>query len=681
MISEPRVDVGIIQRPARQEPDSTQPAPVALQRKNSPIRAPEPAQSVQRTSGRDLREVLNQRRFGAIVPRDPNRPKFSVKNRLQVSAPAEKSEDSGVHSTSLRTAHKKSFEEKLAGLSITPSQDPLSDLNSFCQENNLGSPHFEIYSRKVVGCRLTVSGKTFFEYAANEGAARKLVAQTALYHLKVAQRRKAYPVIKEDNHQLAIRLHELLLNFPGGVMEKDLPEIFQEATNMSLPDHWTDIVTAYTKFFCLDSGPLAHVVYANELGQISMEPLEETPEAMSEKLPWNDKDWCLFVTHVVSTSIVWARIIGPRHSDRWDQLMTQIEDAQEKLEDQKRPEEVLEKNMYLVQKPSGWCRVLCQEVDKEANKFRALFVDQGPEEWLPAADFFVCEPRFQTLPGQALLFRLCGLESMEENPHAKPILEQRLEGKAFVAEIRTSADDYVEGMGIKTILFDTSREEDLNMVELLYEEICAAGKPPQLKPMGLTQVVITHVSDRGDVFCQVPGSGMEYVQKVIDKLTQNEASLALHRGLHENAAAGDSVTRYLALDRSNGSWYRAVLKVRHPQTKIHQMYCLDTGCQLRVAEEDLIHLEPLSKALNSYPAMAVACELHDVPKMDLRMVSRVKGLLEPQTMALLKVMQIPMPADKVVRVNIYQRLESNKVIVCINETLRMEHEFETSSAV
>lgn len=572
------------------------------------------------------------------------------------------------------------FDESLNNLSITSSGDPVADLIKFCEEHGLGVPHLEIYSRKVVGCRLTVDGKTYFEYAETEEAAKELVARTTLMHLRAAQLRKSYPVTTEEKHDLAVRLHDLLLQFPHGVLEKDLPEIFQRITKTSLPDQWANIVHAYSRFFCVESG-LAHVVYANELNAGEEEEQEKVATDKEEeakgRLPWKQPHWNLYVTHVLSTTMIWARIIGEEFSERWDHLMTDIEQAmtQDDIEGRVPVPEVVKNNMYLVQKDTCWYRVRCQDTDDRG--FLGLFVDQGNEEWLSVKNAFHCEDQYQALPGQAVLFTVFGLESMEENPHAKDILERTLLDKAIVAEILTKEEDHSEGARVKALLFDTSGEEDVNLAEQLHDEICAAGKAPQLKKVGLTHVTITHVSDRGDVYCQVPGTGMEYVQKVIEKLSQNEETLALHQGLRENVASGDSATRYLVHDRQNSLWARAVLKVRHRQSADHMMYCLDTGVTMTVAEKDIYQLAPLSKALGQYPAMAVRCELFDVPKMDSRTVSRVKGLLQVQSMALAKVM---VGYGCVPQVNFYQRIEVNKVIVCINDTIRMEHDFETSMA-
>lgn len=481
---------------------------------------------------------------------------------------------------------------------------------------------------------------------------------------------------------MALRLHELLLQYPNGVMEKHFPEVFQQATAMSLPDHWTDVVATYSFLFKIDSGPLAHLIYANDLTAEEKDAGSADEEVGTcIQLPWSDKHWNVFVTHVTATTMIWARLIGPNYSDRMDQLMANLESTMALEENKKTVVTAEVLKVYLVAREACWFRVRCQEVDSEGKQILAFYMDQGHEEWVDVNMLLECDDKFQRLPAQAVLFTMFGMESMEGNPYAKPILERKLNDRTVVAEILTRAEDYEEGMRVKAVLYDTSSADDINLVELLHSEICDAAEAPQLAAVGTTQQVkIAHVSDRGDVFCQLPGSGFDYVQKLIQATVQQKETLSRNRGLKENGAAGDAATRYLVLDRLTDTWYRAVLKVRHPSTARHVMYCLDYGTQMEIAEEDIYHLAPMNMALSRFPAMAIRCELHDIPKVNSRIVARIKGLLDKDCLALTKVMVSP-GMDKIPRVNFYRRFDTNKVIVCINETLRLELDFESKFAV
>lgn len=485
--------------------------------------------------------------------------------------------------------------------------------------------------------------------------------------------------VDHSSNNLASRLHDLLLHYPHGVMERSLPAVFKEATGTSLPDHWISVVATYSKYFTIDSGPIAHVVYANALGEDESCISDESQETL--KFQWTSPHWNLYVTHVISTTMVWARVIGAAHSARWDSLMTEIESSMESPKNRQPTNEMMVPKVYLVKRDSFWYRVRCQEVDTEGEHFLGFYIDQGNEEWLSIDSAIVCDDKYQVLPGQAALFTLLGLEAMEENPNAKPVLMRRLQDKAVVAEIRTSEEEYKleHGSRIKAVFFDTSTAEDINLAEELYNEICLAGKEPRLKSTGLNPVQIQHISNRGEVFVQMPDTGMEYVQLLIEKLVKNKEVMAHHKGLNEDETATDEfLNRYLIFDRVASKWHRAVLQVRRPQSTEHLMFCLDTGRELNVKEDDIRQLGPMSMALSRYPALAIRCTLFNIPKLEARVVSRIKGLLEPQSVAIARVILIP-ALDRIPQINVYQRLrvDKNRVIVCINDTLRMENDLES----
>lgn len=72
--------------------------------------------------------------------------------------------------------------------------------------------------------------------------------------------------MKEETHDLAMGLHEFLLQYPYGVMEKSLPDVFQKTTGKSLPDEWSKVIlAANSSLFCVDEGPVARIVFATNI--------------------------------------------------------------------------------------------------------------------------------------------------------------------------------------------------------------------------------------------------------------------------------------------------------------------------------------------------------------------------------------------------------------------------------
>lgn len=271
------------------------------------------------------------------------------------------------------------------------------------------------------------------------------------------------------------------------------------------------------------------------------------------------------------------------------------------------------------------------------------------------------------------MFSLYGLEGFEDNPHAKSHLDKILAGKTVVAEVISRREEYDEGQKIKALLFDTSGEEDINLVEQLLTDICAATPPPQLERAGVTHVTISHISDGGEVYCQIRNSGIGYIKKLIDSVVGNRDALDRHRGLRDSPTTSyDGPHRYLIFDRLSASWFRATVAEKRPLNKEHKMMCIDFGCSKVVADRDIYLIEPLSMALSKYPPLAVKCRLFNIPPVTENVVARMKGLLTSDSATLMK-MAIQ---GSVPHVNVYKRLETNNIMFCVNETLRMEQELE-----
>ena len=102
------------------------------------------------------------------------------------------------------------------------------------------------------------------------------------------------------------------------------------------------------------------------------------------------------------------------------------------------------------------------------------------------------------------------------------------------------------------------------------------------------------------------------------------------------------------------------------------MFCIDYGFSKVVSEKDMYQIEPLSMALNKYPALSVKCRLYNIPPITENVLARVKGLLAPDSTTLVKMTV----QGSVPQVNMYKRLDTNQIMFCVNETLRVEHELD-----
>lgn len=471
----------------------------------------------------------------------------------------------------------------------------------------------------------------------------------------------------DDNTTIAKRLYEVLSKYRGGVIEKFLPEVFQKSTGSKLADHWPTLINSFSGYFTVESSSLGHVVYANEI----IEPVEKDHKLT---LPWLKPQWNVFITNIQSTTMVWGRIIGPEYSNKWDDLVTEIEYWLKLKGEEQKPVAVKMHEFYLCIQDSCVHRVRCEEVDLENKRFMGFFIDTGHQEWLSIDAAIFCDEKFLALPGQALQFSLSGLEALEEDPHAKDVLEGALLEQTVVADIKTKAEDNEEDAAIPVVLYDTSTQDDVNLNLEIAENIVDAVAPPQFNAKGYTKVKVTHVTNNGVVYCQVSDSGVEFVEKMIDKLVMDKDTLSMHQGLYKSVPVQTTtVAQYLI--HSGGSWQRGVLRMRtnNDPSGVHDVHCIDTGREVSVKESAIYRLVDMSRILSKYPALAIRCHLHSVT-LSPSTVERIRELLLGK-MSLAKLMtnHSTPPAVK-----LYQQLEKNRIIVCINETLQMEYDLESN---
>lgn len=328
------------------------------------------------------------------------------------------------------------------------------------------------------------------------------------------------------------------------------------------------------------------------------------------------------------------------------------------------------KKIYLVTASSCWYRVRCNQMDFENNRALCFFIDVGEEEWYPMDQLFVCDKKFLQLPAQVVQISLYGLEGFEDNPYAKPHLDRMLAGASVVAEVITKAEEFEETQKIKALLFDTSGEEDVNLVTNLLNKICEDTPPPQLERTGVTHVNITYISDSGDVYCQLKNSGYNYIKKLTQSVVDNKSNMDMYRGVLEAEKSGGE--RYLIFDQLSNQWYRATLEEKiQSRDSQHKMNCIDYGFSKAIGNADIYNLEPLSLALSKFPALAIKCRLYGLSSINHQVVARIKGLLPSDSAALVKtIVQGTVPM-----VNIYKRLD-NGMLLCVNEAIRMEQELE-----
>lgn len=267
---------------------------------------------------------------------------------------------------------------------------------------------------------------------------------------------------------------------------------------------------------------------------------------------------------------------------------------------------------------------------------------------------------------------------------AQTYLEKMLAGKTVVAEVHSKSVEFETSRKVRAVLFDTSGEKDINLAAQLMSDICEATPSPQLERTGVAHVHVCHISDKGDIFCQVRNTGMKYIAKLFAEFDSaisvegNKKKEAIIKQL-DQAILVNAGADILFAARVEGQWYRARVVHRHRlrQTSF-VMLCVDYGFQKLVSAENIFEIPATNVPLAKYPALAVKCRMFGIKEVNGSVISRMKGLLISDTATTL--VKVMVPQDEQVMmpplVNLYKRLEPNNIMCCINEAIIMEQELE-----
>uniref|UniRef100_A0A1B0CFP4 HTH OST-type domain-containing protein n=1 Tax=Lutzomyia longipalpis TaxID=7200 RepID=A0A1B0CFP4_LUTLO len=565
---------------------------------------------------------------------------------------------------------------------------PIQDLDVYCRMCDYTEPHYT-YScvtfkggDRMFQCRVTINAMTYCSYPEHCNSiddAQRVAALIAINRLLVEEEIKKYPVCREDDVSIAGKLVQTLKEYPHGIVEMAIPEYFRKDYGLSLPENWANILYKYDHFTVEEIGG-RNIVYTEEIS--TSRPMSdlmndlEISEFEALELPWSLDKWTIQITNPVSTTEIYGRIVGEKYSKRLDALLVDIEMA---MMTQTPPivrcEDVQEGRIYLVTHSTIWCRVRVEAIDHENARHHCFCIDTGEQDVY--TELYECSPEYLKLPHQAICFSLAFLENFEGNPYVKQHLDSiflRSPRPHFLARVLTKQEEFEQhsnlesDMPINVVLMNAdcpSLENNVNQV--ICRRYAMRHRHHSSSATALTLVKITHVSQSGDVFCQVKNIGLNYIQRLTDSLVNDQSKMKLRRSLEST----DNDIRYLIVDRSTDKWYRAT-----PEGPInlkdttHRMFCIDFGFVLDVHVNDISQLEPLSQALCRFPALAIKCRLYGLQNMTPPIVSRIKGLLSEDSECIMKVM---VSISAVPQVNCYMRHQGG-TFFCINESIKIEEE-------
>ncbi|ETN63108.1 hypothetical protein AND_005180 [Anopheles darlingi] len=565
---------------------------------------------------------------------------------------------------------------------------PVELLMRFSNLKGYPRPEYRYYRLKSgqIQCRVTVNGSTYSTYPSeygNEFEGQFAAANIAIEAIRSDESRQTYSVCLDSDEEIAHHVYELLSSCPHGMFSKRIPDAFEQAHKSTLPDHWFSLLDRYSnQLFVLEDGPGDTIVFAREQPS-SSDAASNTSEAQLMALnqlvlPWEEQYWNLYITNPVSTVEIWARLVGKEYSMSMLSNPPTADDSVGAVGE-----------YYLVCITDCWYRVRVDEISYESNQCQCFLIDIGERDQFALDQLYRCDPKYLQLPGQAICFTLEGLEDFSENPKAKHHLDSLISGRVFIGGILTKREEYEEaeqvgGVGtglLKLALYDTSKEEeDVLMNPIILKHICDDTPLPELNRKTVNYVNISHVDDQGDVYCTKDGA-MSYIQKLITNLTKSDVLEGKYRGLYESKLTTTQQRLYLVQDDSDGKWYRAALDGEESGPYCRMLY-VDVGCRRRTNVSKIYRLEQLSLALSRYPPQALRMRMFDLPDCsEQSVVARLRALLKPAMRAMAKVCAMAPGSVPLVKIFVYvsDGDTGNNILVCVNDSIRDEKEFELGS--
>lgn len=456
-----------------------------------------------------------------------------------------------------------------------------------------------------------------------------MVARVAAEQLRLEDQLQKFPVDLDFDYEIAKKLYRMLQNNQNGVFKKSIPDMYRSAYNVSLPEHWAQIILENNEKLFIIENNVAQIIYAiaddsSESGSVTSESDECSQQTLLPELelPWNEENWNLYVINPLKTDQIYVRLIGSDWSEKLDALLDEIEMSFLQSSPMSAPE-VKSDKIYLCSLNDCWMRVkVIDTAEMEANCF---MIDQGDFEQISFDKLFVCPIEFLRLPAQSFIVSLYGLEDLAENPQSFQYLEE-IRWRSLIGKITSAKTDFDENQRISLELYDTSGAEDVNLNETIMGKILECSPKPSLNLKALNNVRITCIADY--IYAQQSQS-FDYIQGLISNLVKsscfNKDKLLDHQGLYLETSS--KLNRfYLVFDEKRNAWFRGQIDSVVSDKKIYRMTFVDTGIVENVNLKNIYRLDKISVALTLYPAQAIKFKLHKV-EMNENVKNRLRALL------------------------------------------------------
>nr|CAD7447079.1 unnamed protein product [Timema bartmani] len=392
--------------------------------------------------------------------------------------------------------------------------------------------------------------------------------------------------------QLALcRILQLVNSHPGGLWLKNIPSEYLRVYKESVPEGWKDAVCKCPLLFKEEiSDHMTIVTFSDKISTPSLAPASADKKSATVKLP-KGHTWNVHVTLVLTASRIYVNLIGEDLSDELVELHIMMDNfyKRSKVPPVHSPQEG---NFYAAPINSEWHRVCLKKVTGPMRGILQL-IDTGGEVEGELNMVWELKPIFASLPPQAVLCRLAGLEGFAQDMSLKEHISARITKKQFVAVVLSRTPC------VTVMLYDTSKEEIINININMAKSISDTARFPKLQ-VGVRQTAyVSYVCPKeGTLYLTLEHKKyIHYMNIMFNYLmtTDNERP-----NIVRPSFPVDQGKMYLVSESEGSSWLRAKAK-RSSQSKV-EVQCIDYGKHVIVHPMQLVVLDNLSPALVNIPS-------------------------------------------------------------------------------
>uniref|UniRef100_A0A131YJ05 Tudor domain-containing protein 1/4/6/7 n=1 Tax=Rhipicephalus appendiculatus TaxID=34631 RepID=A0A131YJ05_RHIAP len=504
---------------------------------------------------------------------------------------------------------------------------------------------------------------------AEEEAARKAVFILGLNNNFQSQLPETSVSTPKQVENFVNRIKELVSQKSNGLWNTVVPQIYQEQYQESVPKNWLELVKDAGVVFVTKWEENRCILYPQTASKKSSQtaPIQKSVTAaphqksatnvvkmvdVPDKLPLPEGNhWDVFVTFAASTTQVYVRLLDV--ADQYDKLAEEMDKFYS--ENSLPVSEAEVRGLYATNVEDNWMRVQVLEV--QDGKAECFFLDHGDVDYVPVDKLQKIDPKFLKVPLQVVHCQLDQLGVFGDSEEANRLLDEFLVGKCLIAEVTAREPEVI------ATFYDTTTAEDVNLNALLLKRLQTPTLPG---PEQITRVRLSHIDLEGNLYVQMQGSGLNYVNQLMGVVSSH-----IRQNNHKPAVTLCESKLYACRQEHTATFCRALL-LSTPRTKGDKVLVrlVDIGKELLVCPSDLYELDVFGEGFVGFPHQAIICRLADVApgSWTPKMTSLLREMVPVDLDLLLKVVT-PAKDGTAPLVAIFKRFGPNNELVSVNTSL------------